>query len=283
MTIGLVATLFAPEPPSDVQPHEPHAGFVEIIWAPIRDLLARLGPMAVAILLLVAGFRMPGYIASAMAVPLFKHQGFTNTEIATVTKVFGFWIALGGTFMAGWLISRIGMMSSLLIGTIAGSASHLALLASHGGDEGRAFWTFALAVADIARLADGGMATGGVGLSGHHGKLTRGKCQSMTLDVIESARGHRRSCNRRRSAIDRSISDQENTVIQPSPFLRRALQADAVFSGASAVLLTLGSAALASILNLPSGLLFQSGLFLIAYAAFVGWLSSRTAVPLILI
>ena len=104
--------------------------------------------MAVAILLLVAGFRMPGYIASAMAVPLFKHQGFTNTDIATVTKVFGFWIALGGTFMAGWLIPRIGMMSSLLIGTVAGSASHLALalLASHGGDGGKAFWTFALAV-----------------------------------------------------------------------------------------------------------------------------------------
>src|SRR5258707_2448254 len=83
-----------------------------------------------------------------MAVPLFKHQGFTNTDIATVTKVFGFWIALGGTFMAGWLIPRIGMMSSLLIGTVAGSASHLALalLAVHGGDGGKAFWTFALAV-----------------------------------------------------------------------------------------------------------------------------------------
>jgi MFS family permease len=91
---------------------------------------------------------MPGYIASAMAVPLFKHQGFTNTDIATVTKVFGFWIALGGTFMAGWLIPRIGMMSSLIIGTVAGSASHLALalLAAHGGDGGNAFWTFALAV-----------------------------------------------------------------------------------------------------------------------------------------
>jgi MFS transporter, PAT family, beta-lactamase induction signal transducer AmpG len=127
---------------------QPHAGFVETIWAPIHDLLKRLGPMAVAILLLVAGFRMPGYIASAMAVPLFKHQGFTNTDIATVTKVFGFWIALGGTFVAGWLIPYIGMMSSLLIGTVAGSTSHLALalLAAHGGDGGKAFWTFALAV-----------------------------------------------------------------------------------------------------------------------------------------
>jgi MFS transporter, PAT family, beta-lactamase induction signal transducer AmpG len=148
MLVGIVATLFAPEPPSDVEPHKPHTGFVETIWAPIHDLLKRLGPMAVAILLLVAGFRMPGYIASAMAVPLFKHQGFTNTDIATVTKVFGFWIALGGTFLAGSLIPRIGMMLSLIVGTVAGSASHLALafLAAHGGDGGKAFWTFALAV-----------------------------------------------------------------------------------------------------------------------------------------
>src|ERR1700761_93163 len=149
MLVGLIATLLAPEPPWDAAaPHEPHVGFVEAIWAPIKELLTRLGPMSAAILLLVAGFRMPGYISSAMAVPLFKHQGFSNTDIATVTKVFGFWIALGGTFLAGWLIPRIGMMSSLLIGTVAGSASHLAfaLLAAHGGDGGKAFWIFALAV-----------------------------------------------------------------------------------------------------------------------------------------
>jgi MFS transporter, PAT family, beta-lactamase induction signal transducer AmpG len=148
MLVGIVATLFAPEPASDLTSRDAHIGIVKTIWVPVQDLLKRLGPMAVAILLLVAGFRMPGYISSAMAVPLFKHQGFSNTDIATVTKVFGFWIALGGTFLAGWLIPRIGMMSSLLIGTIAGSASHLALafLAAHGGDGGKAFWIFAMAV-----------------------------------------------------------------------------------------------------------------------------------------
>jgi len=91
---------------------------------------------------------MPGYIASAMAVPLFKHQGFSNSDIATVTKLFGFWIALGGTFLAGFLIPRIGMLPSLLIGTVAGSASHfsLAYLAARGGDGGTAIWTFAITV-----------------------------------------------------------------------------------------------------------------------------------------
>lgn len=32
--------------------------------------------------------------------------------IATVTKVFGFWIALGGTFLAGWLIPCLDAMGS---------------------------------------------------------------------------------------------------------------------------------------------------------------------------
>jgi PAT family beta-lactamase induction signal transducer AmpG len=148
MIPGMVAAVLAPEPLSDKLPHPAAAGFVETVWAPIRELLTRLGRTAPAILLLIAGFRMPGYIAYAMAVPLFKHQGFSNTDIATVTKLFGFWIALGGTFLAGALIPRIGMLPSLLIGTVAGSASHLSLayLAAHGGDGGTAFWTFAVAV-----------------------------------------------------------------------------------------------------------------------------------------
>ena len=43
MLVGIVATLFAPEPSSDLKPHKPHVGFLETIWAPIRDLLKRLG------------------------------------------------------------------------------------------------------------------------------------------------------------------------------------------------------------------------------------------------
>jgi hypothetical protein len=64
-------------------------------------------------------------------------------------------------------------------------------------------------------------------------------------------------------------------MIQPSSFLRRALLADAVFSGVSALALTFGAGAFAKLLNLPEALLLETGLFLIAYAAFVGWLGTR--------
>ena len=68
-------------------------------------------------------------------------------------------------------------------------------------------------------------------------------------------------------------------MINPSLFLRRAIQADAIFSGASAALLTLGASALAPLLNLPEALLSETGLFLIAYTALVGWLGTRQAMP----
>lgn len=68
-------------------------------------------------------------------------------------------------------------------------------------------------------------------------------------------------------------------MIHPSPFLRRAIQADAIFSGVSAVLLTLGAGAFAPLLNLPEALLRETGLFLIAYTALVGWLGTRQSMP----
>ena len=68
-------------------------------------------------------------------------------------------------------------------------------------------------------------------------------------------------------------------MIHPSLFLRRAIQADAIFSGVSAVLLTLGAAELAPLLDLPQALLRETGLFLVAYAALVAWLGTRATMP----
>lgn len=67
-------------------------------------------------------------------------------------------------------------------------------------------------------------------------------------------------------------------MIDASTFLRRALLADAIFSGIAALGFTFGAGAFATLFNLPEALLRETGLFLIAYAALVGWLASRTLV-----
>jgi hypothetical protein len=72
-------------------------------------------------------------------------------------------------------------------------------------------------------------------------------------------------------------------MILSSQFLRRALLADAVFSGVSALVMTLDAGTLAPFLNLPEGLLRETGLFLITYTALVGWLWSRPSAPKVLV
>jgi MFS transporter, PAT family, beta-lactamase induction signal transducer AmpG len=127
MLVGAVSAMLAPEPESDLVPRREIGSCVTTIIDPIKELMGRLGPWAIPVLLLIAGFRMPGYLSSAMSMPLFKSLHFSDTDIATVTKLFGFWIALGGTFLASYVVRKVGLVASLLIGTVVGSASHLSL------------------------------------------------------------------------------------------------------------------------------------------------------------
>src|SRR5215468_2529911 len=78
----------------------------------------------------------------------------------------------------------------------------------------------------------------------------------------------------------RSVHKQkEPPMINPSLFLRRAIVGDAIFSGVSALTLVAGAGLLASLLNLPEAFLREVGIFLVVYAALVGFLGSRDMMP----
>ena len=64
-------------------------------------------------------------------------------------------------------------------------------------------------------------------------------------------------------------------MIHPSLFLRRVLQADAVFSGVAALLFVFGAGLLASLTHLPEAFLREVGFTLVLYAALVGYLGTR--------
>ncbi len=66
--------------------------------------------------------------------------------------------------------------------------------------------------------------------------------------------------------------------IQSSLFLRRVLLADAASCVAMGVLLVAFSGFLGTLLNLPSDLLFEAGVVLLPFAAFVGYVSSRSSI-----
>jgi hypothetical protein len=68
-------------------------------------------------------------------------------------------------------------------------------------------------------------------------------------------------------------------MINPSLFLRRAIVGDAIITGAMAVLLVAAAGLLGSLLSLPESFLREVGIFLIVYAALVGFLGSRELMP----
>ncbi|MDE2577319.1 MAG: hypothetical protein KGL46_00800 [Hyphomicrobiales bacterium] len=67
--------------------------------------------------------------------------------------------------------------------------------------------------------------------------------------------------------------------VQSAPLLRRFLTVDAAFSGVCGLVLALGAGALAPLLGLPHQLVLGAGIFLLPYAAFVGWLGQRADLP----
>ncbi len=68
-------------------------------------------------------------------------------------------------------------------------------------------------------------------------------------------------------------------MIHPSLFLRRAIQVDALVSGAMALLLVVGAGLLAPLLSFPEAFLRNTGFVLVVYATLVGFLGTRGLMP----
>lgn len=132
MLVGVTAGLLSPRLPDRTR--EKGGAFALNFIEPVVDLGRRYGPLLAAILLLVALYRLPDFLSGVMANPLYIGLGFSKSQIATMSKIYGVWIGIVGAFAGGFAITRIGLMPALLIGGMAAAASHLclALLAATG-------------------------------------------------------------------------------------------------------------------------------------------------------
>jgi len=78
---------------------------------------------------------------------------------------------------------------------------------------------------------------------------------------------------------DHTFIETRPSAAIPSILLSRALKADAVASAASGLLMFAGAGILDGIAGLPTALLRYAGLFLLPYAALVGWMGFRASLP----
>jgi PAT family beta-lactamase induction signal transducer AmpG len=135
MGVGLVGTLLAPRGnESAVRERLP---FTAAIVEPLADLFRRKGLILIPILALIACFRLPDFVAGVMANPLYIDLGFSKTDIADVSKLYGIWVGIAGAFAGGLALTRLGLWWTLLIGAVIAASSNLmfAWLAFEGADK----------------------------------------------------------------------------------------------------------------------------------------------------
>lgn len=104
---------------------------------PFRDFFERNGlTIALVILAFISLFKASDVLLTLMANPFYLETGFTKSQIAWVSGSFGFFVTFAGSYLAGLLIYRIGIMTSLWISGILMMASNLmfALQAYVGAD-----------------------------------------------------------------------------------------------------------------------------------------------------
>lgn len=100
--------------------------FYVAIAGPFVDFFQRYRELAVSILLLVAVYRISDIAMGVMANPFYlTFMGFSKTEVADVTKIFGFFMTIGGSLLGGLLVIRYGVRRILLLGAVMTALTNL--------------------------------------------------------------------------------------------------------------------------------------------------------------
>ena len=110
--------------------------FATAVVSPFAEFFRRSGKRALLILLLIGTYRITDIIMAVMANPFYLDLGFTKSQIASVTKLFGFFLTIGGAALGGILVVRYGILRILLLGSVMVIVSNLlfAALAHIGPD-----------------------------------------------------------------------------------------------------------------------------------------------------
>ncbi|MEJ5031631.1 AmpG family muropeptide MFS transporter [Comamonas sp. MYb69] len=138
MLVGVVTVLLSPEPAAKPMTPARNAAqwLQEALVAPFADFIGRYGWHAVLILALIAIYRISDVVMGIMANPFYVDMGYTEAEVASVSKIFGVIMTLVGAFIGGVISMRIGVMRVLMLGAVLSAGSNLlfAWLATRGHD-----------------------------------------------------------------------------------------------------------------------------------------------------
>jgi MFS transporter, PAT family, beta-lactamase induction signal transducer AmpG len=132
LSVGMLVFIFGPEPtPPAEERSAPTTNRLDALreWlataviGPLKDFMLR--PMWPAILLFVLGYKLGEAMAGVMAMPLYVSLGFSLSEIATISKLVGFFATVIGALIGGIVTARLGVIRALIICGVLQSAGNL--------------------------------------------------------------------------------------------------------------------------------------------------------------
>ncbi len=96
------------------------------IIAPLKDFFVRSGPaFAIAILSFIFLFKIGEAFLGRMSIVFYKEIGFTNTEIATYSKMLTWWLTITFALVGGWVNAKFGLVKGLMVSGLAMAGSNL--------------------------------------------------------------------------------------------------------------------------------------------------------------
>jgi len=118
VVIGMMTAILAPDPDKRnpaVDATFVSSGFKSIVVEPFIEFFQRNTPAtAVTILAFILLYKFGDAFAGVMAYPFYYEMGFSKSEVATVSKIFGVIATVLGIFIGGLIVKRYGIMKSLL-------------------------------------------------------------------------------------------------------------------------------------------------------------------------
>jgi PAT family beta-lactamase induction signal transducer AmpG len=110
--------------------------FAAAVVSPFVEFFHRNGKQALLILLLIGCYRITDITMAVMANPFYLDLGFSKSDIASISKLFGFFLTIAGAAMGGVLVMRYGILRIMLLGLIMVIGSNLmfAWLSGVGAD-----------------------------------------------------------------------------------------------------------------------------------------------------
>lgn len=158
MSIGLLATMIAPEPEHTLTETAEktkanlslYEKFINSFVTPIYELVTRYGWYAIVLIILICSYRVSDIVMGVMANVFYVDMGYDKAEIAAISKVYGVIMTLVGAFFAGGLINRFGILKILLVGALLSALTNILFIVLSQSEHSLSLLTLVISIDNLS-------------------------------------------------------------------------------------------------------------------------------------